>query len=434
MSTTPSQFEGQAQCPFSQKVQAFNPFADDYILNPYPFLKDVREEEPVFFKPELNYWIVTRYEDVKECLSNRDAYSAANVLEPVSPILPSSLKILIDAGVKFGPALADEDLPMHAQHRPLFNSSFSPPRLRSLDAVVRKITTEMLDKIVKKGRADLVDDFAFWIPATVIFHLMKVPDEDIPKVRGFVTAMAGLAWGQPDEAEQNRLSRIVVDYWNYAREMVVRLKDNLSDDFVSDYVRAHLDNPEVWTLDYLTSLTSNFLFAGHETTSAQLGSAFRALLENREQWEALCADPSLIPNAIEESLRYVGSVLAWRRRTKKDVTLSGVTIPAGAKLLLMFGAANRQDSVFSCPDKFDIRRKEAPRHVTFGFGAHTCMGAPLARTEMRVVLEELTRRLPHIKLVPDQKWVYPRTTSHRGLEHVLVEWDASQNPVGEDRR
>ena len=433
MSTGLPHSAGQAQCPFSQKAKDLNLFSDDYILNPYPILKDVREEEPVLFQPDLNYWIVTRYEDVRECLSNREAYSAANVLEPVSPILPSSLKILVDAGVKFGPALADEDLPMHAQHRPLFNSSFSPQRLRSLDSLVRRLANDMLDKIVKKGKADLVDDFAFWIPATVIFHLMKVPEEDIPKVRSYVTAMAGLAWGQPDEAEQNRLSGVVVEYWNYARELVTRLKDNLGDDFVSDYVRAHLDNPEVWTLDYLTSLTSNFLFAGHETTSAQLGSAFRALLENREQWDAICADPSLIPNAIEESLRCVGSVLAWRRMTKQNVILGGVNIPAGSKLLLMFGSANRQDSVFPCPDKFDIRRKEAARHVTFGFGAHSCMGAPLARTEMRVILEELTRRLPHIKLVAGQKWIYPKTTSHRGLEHVHVEWDPFLNPDIEDR-
>lgn len=424
----------QARCPFSSGAREFNPFSDDYILNPYPFLNQLRKDEPVFYQADLNYWIVTRYQDVKECLSNRDLFSAKNVLEPVSAIYPSTGKILMDAGVKFGPALADEDLPGHAHHRPRFNTSFSPARLRQLDSYVRELANEKLDKIVHSGRADLVDDFAFWIPATVIFKLMKVPEKDIPKVREYVTAMASLAWGHPSEEEQNRLAHVVVDYWNYARELVLKLKDNLGDDFVSDYVRAHIENPEIWTLDYITSLTSNFLFAGHETTSAQLGSAFRALLENRSQWEAICKDPALIPNAIEESLRYVGSVLAWRRMTKQNVTLGGVEIPAGSKLLLMFGAANREEAIFPDPDHFDIKRKEAARHVTFGFGTHTCMGAPLARMEMRVVLEELARRLPHINLVSDQTWEYPRTTSHRGLAHVLVEWDPAKNPVGADRQ
>jgi cytochrome P450 len=422
-----------SRCPFSAAARDFAPFSDEYILNPYPFLKELRQEAPVFFKEDMNYWIVTRYQDVKECLSNRDLFSAKNVLEPVSAIYPSTGKILVDAGVKFGPALADEDLPGHGQHRPSFNTSFSPVRLRQLDGYVRDMANEKLDAIVRNGKADLVDDFAFWIPATVIFNLMKVPEADIPKVRDYVTAMAGLAWGHPSEEEQNRLAHVVVDYWNYARQLVLNLKDNLGDDFVSDYVRAHIENPEVWTLDYITSLTSNFLFAGHETTSAQLGSAFRALLENRSQWEAICADPKLIPNAIEESLRYVGSVLAWRRMTKQAVTIGGVDIPAGAKLLLMFGAANREESIFPDPDRFDVKRKEAARHVTFGFGAHTCMGAPLARMEMRVVLEELVKRLPHMNLVADQSWEYPRTTSHRGLAHVHVEWDASKNPVLADR-
>jgi len=434
MSSVPTAAAATApRCPFSAPAQRFDPFADDYILNPYPFLNEIRQEEPVFYLEKIGYWVVTRYADIRECLSNREAYSAANVLEPVSAIRPSTMDILVRAGVKFGPALADEDLPMHADHRPLFNTSFSPARLRTLDGWVRSLANQMLDGIVKRGQADLVDDYCFWIPASVIFHLMQIPSEDIPRVRGYVHAMAGLAWGHPDEEEQNRLAREVVEYWNYARDMIVRLKDNLGDDFVSDYVRAHIADPQTWTLDYLTSLTSNFMFAGHETTSAQLGSAFRVLLENREQWEAICADPRLIPNAIEESLRYVGSVLAWRRMTRQDVTLSGVPVPKGAKLLLMFGAGNRQPDVFADPDRFDIRRREAARHLTFGFGAHTCMGAPLARMEMKVVLEELVRRLPHLQLVPEQRWEYPRTTSHRGLAHVRVTWDPQRNPVPEDR-
>ena len=176
-----------------------------------------------------------------------------------------------------------------------------------------------------------------------------------------------------------------------------------------------------WPLDYLTSLTSNFLFAGHETTSAQLGSAIRALLENREQWKAIYTDPALIPNAIEEALRFAGSVLAWRRVTRHAVTIRDVEIPAGEKVLLSFGAANRDDCIFEDPDRFDILRKNANHHVTFGYGAHTCMGAPLSRMEMRVLLEELARRLPNIEIA-EQHFSYPRTVSHRGLDHLRVTW------------
>ena len=416
-----------SRCPVSASARDLDLFSDDFILHPYPFLNAVRKEEPVFYNAEIGYWIVTRYDDVRDCLLNREAFSAANVLEPVTAIYPSTGAILRDAGVKFGPALADEDDPGHGIHRPPIFKNFNPKRLREMESFVHTEATKALDQIVDRGEADLIDDYVFWIPATVIFHMMRIPEADIPKVRGFVTAMAGLAWGQPDEAEQNRLAHEVVDYWNYAKQHVLNLKDNLGDDFISDAVRLHIEDEENWSLDYLTSLTSNFLFAGHETTSAQLGSAIRALLENREQWKAICADPSLIPNAIEESLRYVGSVLAWRRMTKQAVRVGNVEIPEGEKVLVSFGAANRDDCIFSDPDTFDITRKNANRHVTFGYGAHTCMGAPLSRMEMRVLLEELARRLPSIELVEGQQWSYPRTVSHRGLHHLLVRWPV---PVG----
>lgn len=410
-----------SRCPVSQAGQDFDLFADDFIQWPYPILNEVRREEPVFYNEATNYWIVTRYEDVRQCLLDREAFSAGNVLEPVTAIWPSSAKILIEAGVKFGPALADEDDPMHGVHRPPIFKNFNPKRLREMEPFVREQANKALDAIAHLGEADLIDDYVFWIPASVIFRMMRIPEEDIPKVRGFVTAMAGLAWGQPDEAEQNRLAHEVVDYWNYARKHVLKLKDQLGDDFISDAVRLHIDDEENWPLDYLTSLTSNFLFAGHETTSAQLGSAIRALLENREQWKAICTDPAMIPNAIEEALRFAGSVLAWRRVTRHAVTIRDVEIPAGEKVLLSFGAANRDDCIFEDPDKFDILRKNANRHVTFGYGAHTCMGAPLSRMEMRVLLEELAKRLPNIE-ISEQNFSYPRTVSHRGLDHLNVKW------------
>lgn len=417
----------------AHSVESLDLFADDFILWPYPQLNRVRAETPVSYNESTGYWLVTHFDDVRECLFNRDAFSAANVLAPVTPMFDSSLKILIDAGVKFGPALADEDDPQHGLHRPAIFRNFNPRRLREMEPFVREQGNLALDRIVKSGRADLIDEFAFWIPASVIFEMMRIPAADIPRVRDYVTAMAGLAWGQPDEPEQNALAHTVVEYWNYARHHVLKLKDNLGDDFISDAVRLHVEDPMTWSLDYLTSLTSNFLFAGHETTSAQLGSAIRVLLEHPEQWQAICADPSLIPNAIEESLRYVGSVLAWRRMTTRPVTIRGVDIPAGAKVLLSFASANRDEHQFAEPDVFDIRRSNAIRHLTFGFGGHMCMGAPLARMEMKVLLEELTRRLPNLALVENQAWTYPRTVSHRGLQHLLVTWDPSLNPDPGDR-
>jgi hypothetical protein len=181
------------------------------------------------------------------------------------------------------------------------------------------------------------------------------------------------------------------------------------------------------------TLMLNLLFAGHETTTNALAGAMRALLENRDQWELLCNDLSLAANAGEESLRYYSSVPHWRRITTKETILGGVTLPAGATIMMALGSAGRDEAHFPDGDRFDIRRENAKDHLAFGVGRHLCLGAPLARLEMEIVLGELARRLPHMQLVPGQVWEFSPNTSHRGPEHVHVTWDPAQNPLPGDR-
>ena len=208
---------------------------------------------------------------------------------------------------------------------------------------------------------------------------------------------------------------------------------NASGQLSSDYVQAHIEDPELFPESYIANLLPNFLYAGHETTTSLTGNSLRLLLEHPEQWARICKNTELIPNATEECLRSVSSVIAWRRLTKRAVTVRGIEIPAGAKLLIYSGAANRDPEVFADPDTFSIDRDNAKRHLSFGYGAHLCIGAPLARMEIKVILEELSRRLPHISLVPGQAWSYSANTSFRGPQRLLVEWDPALNPVAEDR-
>ena len=165
------------------------------------------------------------------------------------------------------------------------------------------------------------------------------------------------------------------------------------------------------------------LFAGHETTTGLIGNALRRLLTERHAWEEICRDPSLIPNAIEEVLRFDSSVIAWRRKTTEPVEIGGVRVPAGANLLLLLGSANRDPAVFEDPERFDIHRHNAKEHLSLGFGAHYCLGAPLARLEARIVLEELSIRLPSLRLVPGQTLRFQPNTTFRGPLSLLVEWD-----------
>jgi len=166
----------------------------------------------------------------------------------------------------------------------------------------------------------------------------------------------------------------------------------------------------------------NLLFAGHETTTGLLGNIFRRLLADRDSWDAICVDPKLIPGAIEEVLRLDSSVIAWRRRTTQEVEIGGVGIPSEAKLLLLLGAANRDPAIFSDPDRLDIRRPNAREHLSFGMGPHLCLGAPLARLEAKVVLEEVSARFPDLRLVPGIKLEFAPNITFRGPLSLPVEW------------
>ena len=151
-------------------------------------------------------------------------------------------------------------------------------------------------------------------------------------------------------------------------------------------------------------------------------NAIVTLMRHRQAWERLCAEPALIPNAVEELLRFDSSVITWRRKALKAVEVAGVAIPEGAKLLLALCSGNRDAAHFPEPDRLDIDRDNAKTHLSFGFGIHYCLGAPLARLELKVILEELTRRLPSLRLAPDQPWEFPPNTSFRGPARLLVEW------------
>jgi hypothetical protein len=420
-------------CPVSHLADEFNPFVYPYLDDPYEFMARARAEEPVFYSPELDYYVVTRYEDIRSVFRDTDRFSATIALEPLTPLYPSSMEKVVEVGYVPGPVLVNEDEPIHRTRRKRIGEKFSPRRVQQLEPRIRAIVTDYLDRFAARGHADLVDDFVWEIPALVIFMFLGVPDEEAPLVKRFAARRTLFTWGRPTEEEQNQLVDEIGEYWNYCIAHVARLKADLGDDFMSDVIRVHQEEPDLIDDVYLYNTMLNFLFAGHETTTFASGNAFRALLENRGAWEQLCADPSLIPNAVEEVLRYHSSVIAWRRRALAPASIGGVEIPEGAKVLLVTGSGNHDDEVFPGGESLDIRRPNANRHVAFGFGNHTCMGSPLARLEMRVILEELTRRLPHIRLVEGQRFEYSPNTSFRGPEHVLVEWDPAQNPVPADR-
>jgi cytochrome P450 len=249
---------------------------------------------------------------------------------------------------------------------------------------------------------------------------MGVPERDWQQMKQWCGSRASLGWGKPSPDEQVDVATAMVAYRRYLRELVAEKAVEPSDDLASALVAIHLDDPDELMLEEAASILFSLSFAGHETTNNLIANTVRRLLEHRDAWDAITADPSLIPGAVDEILRFDTSVPVWRRVATRDTVVGGVAIPAGAKMYLWLAAAGRDRQRWNEPDVFDITRADAHRHLAFGKGIHFCLGASLSKLEVRVAVEELAARFPSLALVADQRLTYHPNISFRGPQQLWV--------------
>lgn len=420
-------------CPVSANAAAFDAFDGPYQLDPAEALRWSRAEEPVFFSPRLGYWVVTRYEDVKAIFRNGEAFSPSIALEKVTPTSEEANAVLRRYDYGMNRTLVNEDEPAHLERRRALLHSFLPEELVHHEPMVRCLTREYVDRFVERGEVDLVDEMLWEIPLTVALHFLGVPEEDMDTLREYSIAHTVNTWGRPSPEEQVAVAEAVGKFWQYAGRVLEKMRADPSGHGWMEYaIRRQKEMPEVITDSYLHSMMMAGIVAAHETTANATANALLLLLRNREAWDAICADPTLIPNAAEECLRLSGSIVAWRRLALEEVRVGGVTIPAGGKVMIVMASANHDGRHFENPDELDIYRDNTTEHLSFGYGSHQCMGKNLARMEMRIFLEELTRRLPHMELVPEQELTYLPNTSFRGPHHLRVRWNPALNPERRD--
>jgi hypothetical protein len=409
------------RCPVSAIGAEFNPFVDPYLADPYPFWLRARRSEPIFYSPELDYWVVTRYDDIKAIFADPESFSAGNAQNPITPLGPEVVEIL-RTGLKTKPTMSNADPPVHTRIRKSTWTAFSPKRVAQLEPEVRRIVTRYLDRMQSARSADLVHEMFYELPVLVLFLFLGMPEADVARVKSWSRNRLLLTWGRLSREQQMIEARGLLEYWRYTEAFVAAQAVNPPDNYVGDLIRVSQRDASELSIHEVTNVVYGLLLAGHETTTSMSSNAIVTLMRHRDAWERLCADPSLIPNAVEELLRYDSSVITWRRRARRAVQIAGVTIPEGANLLLALCSGNRDDAHFPEPDRFDIDREHARNHLSFGFGIHYCLGAPLARLELKVVLEEITRRMPSLRLVSDQRWEFSPNTSFRGPMRLPVEW------------
>ena len=402
----------------------FDPFGASYLADPYAYLAGVRDDTPVFYSPLIDHWVVTGYEDVRRVMRDTEVFTASNAQDPVTP-WPDDVTATF-AAEDFGmrPNLSNNDPPSHTAVRRFLRDAFSPHRIGWIEPSVRRLATRAVDEIERRLRAgqnvDLVAAMLSDVPAEVLFVFLGIPDADIERVKRWSAGRALLTWGRLPDDEVRRQLPDFVEYLRYCFDLVDRLAAEPGDDYTSELLRRlEHERPEDFDRGRVAQTLFGLLMAGHETTTNQAANAVRALLSTAGAWRRLHDEPSAIPNAIEELIRFESSVIAWRRRTRQAVGIAGVEIPAGAQILAVLGAGNRDPAQFEHPDVVDLDRANARNHLSFGFGAHYCLGAPLARLELGVFLELLTSRLPALELVP-MEYAYSPNTSHRGPTALAV--------------
>ncbi|SNS99737.1 Cytochrome P450 [Noviherbaspirillum humi] len=421
-------------CPVSRKAAEFDPFEDAYQQDPPEYVRWSREQEPVFYSPKLRYWVVTRYDDIKAIFRDNLTFSPSIALEKITPTGEEANQVLASYNYAMNRTLVNEDEPAHMARRRVLMAPFTPEALKEHEPMVREAARAYVDRFIDDGRADLVDQMLWEVPLTIALHFLGVPEEDMDTLRQYSIAHTVNTWGRPKPEEQVAVAHAVGNFWQLAGKILEKMRRDPSGPGWMKYgIRKQAEHPDVVTDSYLHSMMMAGIVAAHETTANATANALKLLLQHPSAWREICDDPSLIPNAVEECLRHNGSVAAWRRLATKDVKVGGIDIPAGAKLLIVMSSANHDERHFEDPDLFDIRRDNSSDHLTFGYGAHQCMGKNLARMELQIFLEELTKRLPHMRLC-EQKFTYVPNTSFRGPEHLWVEWDPAQNPERRDPR
>ena len=410
-----------AGCPVNGE---FTPFGDGYLDDPYPVLAGLQAETPVFYAPRVGYLVLTRMEDISEVFLNPEAFGSQNVQDPVFGISAAAQAVL--SADDFNPAavMSNRQPPDHGRIRAHTKKGFSNRRLRTLEPYVRQRCRELAEALLEAGSpADFVTVFAHPLPGETIFRFIGFPADDDELLKGWCSDRLAFTWGRPTASEQAEIARKMLAYWRYCRRFTASKAEEPGDDFTSELLSVHFDDPAQLAYREVESIVYGLSFAGHEIVSHLLSNALICLLGRRSQWRDLCAEPSLTPNAVEEVLRFESPQTSWRRVANRDTTVAGVSVPAGANIFLSLAAANRQPGCFRSPERFDIHRPDARSHISFGKGIHYCLGARLARMEAVIMLEVLTEQIPSLRLLEGQSLRRFPNFTFRGPRRLLVAWD-----------
>jgi cytochrome P450 len=387
---------------------SYDPYDVEINADPYPVFRRLREEAPLYRNDPYDFYALSRFDDVERGLTDRETYISGR----------GAILELIKADMEMPPGVVIfEDPPVHTMHRALLSRVFTPKQMNALEPQIRDFCARSLDPLVGSGSFDFVRDLGAQMPMRVIGMLLGIPEQDQESIRDQSDAALRTKPGKPMKVSQDHLAtgEAFAEYVDWRAE-------HPSDDLMTRLLQAEFED-ETGTNRRLTreevlTYVNVVAGAGNETTTRLIGWAGKVLADHPDQRRELVDDRSLVPNAVEELLRYEPPAPHVARYVSRDVDHYGQTVPEGSVMMFLVGAANRDDRRFPDGDRFDIHR-EVGQHLTFGYGIHFCLGAALARLEGRIALDEVLQRFPEWDVDLDNARLSP-TSTVRGWESLPV--------------
>lgn len=379
----------------------------DDVKKTYAWFEQMRDTQPVWRDESSGCWHVFRYDDVHTVITDYHRFSSERRRPGLSVRDAANAE---NGQVRMGRSIIAMDPPQHRQYRNLVSYAFTPRAIDRLKNRVAEITQELLDEARSGGRMDFASEVAYPLPTIVIAELLGVPTSDRPLFRSWAEALlsrqlSDAEFFRPEEEQRNhpemqRITRAFEEMSDYFRRMLEERKRTPREDMMSDLLKASVDGEHL-SMEDTISFCTILLLAGHVTTTNLLSQAIRCFDEHPEALEQVRRQPELMPEAIEEVLRYASPVWRLVRTTNEAVNIAGVTIPKGEMIFTWLASANRDPAQFSEPERF-VPTRTPNRHIAFGHGVHFCIGAPLSRMEAAVALPMIITQLPHLRVIHEE--------------------------------
>lgn len=434
MSTTIDEAVGGG-CPYHEAVaaaprcpvvhgEAYDPLDPKQTDDPYPWMEAARKEAPVFYMPEQDLWCVTRYEDVLAVMRDDETFSARNAIVPIEMTGPLA-KVFPD-GHPIRHSLLMKDPPEHNVVRKVAQRNFTPKAIATYEPMVRRRVDALIDAFVDDKQCELVSQFTGKLPPQVVCDIIGIPEAEGQTLASWADDTMRLFKGAPPLSEQENadLAERARPVMEWLIEFVNDRRENPREDLTSDLLRAtRPDGTPVMGTNEVVGFIDSLLIAGVGTTKNFIALAMREFLSRPDQWNQIKEDRSLLPNAMEEALRYRTPSRGSRRMTTREVELGGVTIPKGANIHLMLFSPQRDETVFENPNEFDIHRENAKKHFAFGKWTHMCLGSNLAKLEARISFERFLDRLPNVRLAEGQEYSWVPNMTIAEFRTLHLEWD-----------